>query len=151
MLPVLSGVGVAHLLLLLCMYYFSYFMFFDVYVFFIWSLSLDYSLLIQLESWFSLLLCVSSASLVDAFTCITLVLMYLDQNLAVVIRSRIGALLTMFLMFLLYGYSISITVNVVLSSRVKNCLLFFILPDHVHLILLVTRMSRFYRFISAIS
>ena len=46
MLPVFSGVRVAHLLLLLCMYYFSYFMSFVVYVFHVWSLFLDCILLI---------------------------------------------------------------------------------------------------------
>ena len=42
-----SGVRVSHLLLILCMYYFSYLMFFVVYVSHVWSLSLDYFLLIS--------------------------------------------------------------------------------------------------------
>ena len=42
-----SEVGVAHLLLLLCIYYFSYFIFFVVFVFHVWSLSLDCIVLIS--------------------------------------------------------------------------------------------------------
>ena len=51
----ISGVRVAHLNLFLSTYYFVYFMFFSVYVFPIWFLSLDY-IVFLLESWFPLLL-----------------------------------------------------------------------------------------------